>query len=188
MPEPKLTGGGCQRCWRAIFMRACATSIRLRRRQNRSAGFQTCRSADFQIGSACDVVRRAGLETGDTAGSEALRYDAAVPSSLNRIAVGRAGGAFKCFHGAQTDGPEFGNKSGVQSCEMQYLPCFKIGRANQERNCQIPRQIAAFGPRPRDVLFPLPIQHVGLGEVICTTQVVETRRPNSAKIARQSPH
>jgi hypothetical protein len=39
--------------------------------QKRSAGFQTCCIADFQIGSACDVVRRAGLETGDTAGSEA---------------------------------------------------------------------------------------------------------------------
>jgi hypothetical protein len=37
---------------------------------NRSAGFQTCCIADFQIGWAFDVVRRAGLETGDTADLE----------------------------------------------------------------------------------------------------------------------
>ena len=33
----------------------------------RSAGFQTCSIADFQIGAACDVVQAAGLETRDTA-------------------------------------------------------------------------------------------------------------------------
>ena len=56
--------------------------------QNRSAGFQTCCIADFQIGCALDVLRRAGLETGDTAGSEAC---ATVPFRLiNRMAVGRA--------------------------------------------------------------------------------------------------
>src|SRR5208283_2531277 len=38
--------------------------------QNRSAGFQTCRIADFQIGCSCNVLRGAGLETGDTADSE----------------------------------------------------------------------------------------------------------------------
>jgi hypothetical protein len=36
-----------------------------------SKRFQTCRIADFQIGCVCDVARRAGLETGDTAGAEA---------------------------------------------------------------------------------------------------------------------
>jgi hypothetical protein len=36
----------------------------------RSAGFQTCCIADFQIGRSSDVVRVAGLETGDTAGLE----------------------------------------------------------------------------------------------------------------------
>ena len=38
--------------------------------QSRSAGFQTCCIADFQIGWALDVLRRAGLETGDTADLE----------------------------------------------------------------------------------------------------------------------
>jgi hypothetical protein len=36
----------------------------------RSAGFPTCCIADFQIGSACSVGRRAGLETRDTADLE----------------------------------------------------------------------------------------------------------------------
>jgi hypothetical protein len=36
----------------------------------RSAGFQTCCIADFQIGSPHDVVRVAGLETGDTSDLE----------------------------------------------------------------------------------------------------------------------
>ena len=33
--------------------------------RRRSAGFQTCRIADFQIGKSYDVVRPAGLETRD---------------------------------------------------------------------------------------------------------------------------
>ena len=36
----------------------------------RSAGFPTCRIADFQIGGACGVVLSAGLETRDTADLE----------------------------------------------------------------------------------------------------------------------
>jgi predicted metal-dependent hydrolase len=36
----------------------------------RSAGFQTCCIADFQIGRSCDVVRPPGLETRDTADLE----------------------------------------------------------------------------------------------------------------------
>ena len=36
----------------------------------RSAGFQTCRVADFQIGRARGVVRSAGLETRETADLE----------------------------------------------------------------------------------------------------------------------
>jgi hypothetical protein len=38
----------------------CVTRVTL----SRSAGFQTCRVADFQIGGASEVVRSAGLETG----------------------------------------------------------------------------------------------------------------------------
>jgi len=40
------------------------------RRPRRSAGFQTCCVADFQIGATRQVVRSAGLETRDTADSE----------------------------------------------------------------------------------------------------------------------
>jgi hypothetical protein len=36
----------------------------------RSAGFQTCCIADFQVGRALEVVRPAGLETRDTADLE----------------------------------------------------------------------------------------------------------------------
>ena len=36
----------------------------------RSAGFQTCRVADFQVGRANDVAWSAGLETRDTADLE----------------------------------------------------------------------------------------------------------------------
>ena len=36
----------------------------------RSAGFQTCRIADFQIGKTHNVVRPAGLKTCDTADLE----------------------------------------------------------------------------------------------------------------------
>jgi hypothetical protein len=36
----------------------------------RSAGFQTCCVADFQIGGLCDDMRFAGLETRDTADLE----------------------------------------------------------------------------------------------------------------------
>jgi len=46
----------------------------MNRRCFRSAGFQTCCIADFQIGGSCDVVRCAGLETGDTADLGSLRY------------------------------------------------------------------------------------------------------------------
>jgi hypothetical protein len=35
-----------------------------------SAGFQTCRAADFQIGTGWNVVARAGLEARDTADLE----------------------------------------------------------------------------------------------------------------------
>jgi hypothetical protein len=38
--------------------------------QSRSAGFQTCCIADFQIGTASEVVRSAGFGTLDTADSE----------------------------------------------------------------------------------------------------------------------
>ena len=37
----------------------------------RSAGFQTCGIADFQVGRACEFGQRAGLKTRDTAGLEA---------------------------------------------------------------------------------------------------------------------
>jgi hypothetical protein len=46
---------------------------------NRSADFQTCRVADFQIGAGCEVLRPAGLETRDTTGLE-TGAPAAVPS------------------------------------------------------------------------------------------------------------
>jgi hypothetical protein len=39
----------------------------------RSAGFQTCCIADFQIGESCDVMRRTGLEAGDAPDSETPR-------------------------------------------------------------------------------------------------------------------
>jgi hypothetical protein len=47
----------------------------------RSAGFQTCCIADFQIGKRFDVVRSAGLETGDTA-------DLEVRATLKHIRLG----------------------------------------------------------------------------------------------------
>jgi len=37
---------------------------------NRSAGFQTCRIADFQIGKSYDLVQSADFETRDTADLE----------------------------------------------------------------------------------------------------------------------
>ena len=46
-----------------IGLRKCCRS----RTPGRSAGFQTCRVADFQVGGALVVVRPAGLETRDTA-------------------------------------------------------------------------------------------------------------------------
>ncbi|TMQ01667.1 MAG: hypothetical protein E6L09_02550 [Verrucomicrobia bacterium] len=46
-----------------IFLRKFSSGATARR----SAGFQTCCIADFQIGGACDVVPPAGLETRDTA-------------------------------------------------------------------------------------------------------------------------
>ena len=41
-----------------------------RERAAGSAGFQTCCIADFQVGGAVELVRRAGLETRDTADLE----------------------------------------------------------------------------------------------------------------------
>jgi hypothetical protein len=35
-----------------------------------SAGFQTCRAADFQIGAPCEVIAGTGLEARDTADLE----------------------------------------------------------------------------------------------------------------------
>jgi hypothetical protein len=51
----------------------------------RSAGFQTCRIADFRIGWAAEIVRRAGLETRDTADLEVCATAGAVPFAISNF-------------------------------------------------------------------------------------------------------
>jgi hypothetical protein len=51
-------------------MKSVSINTRAADRIARSAGFQTCRIADFQVGVVFNVVRPAGLETRNTADLE----------------------------------------------------------------------------------------------------------------------
>jgi hypothetical protein len=65
----------------------------------RSAGFQTCRIADFQVGKVLGITQFEGLETRDTA-------DLSVSASLRRDRAGAKGeGGEVCATGRCQDAP-----------------------------------------------------------------------------------
>jgi hypothetical protein len=56
----------------------------------RSAGFQTCCIADFQVGKVVEITQFAGLETRDTADLEVCATGAAAVASVNWYRAKRA--------------------------------------------------------------------------------------------------